>query len=115
MNVNQKIERAIGTIVKQNVLPMKCPKDSPPDLYAVYNPELEEPGYYADDAEEEWTQHMQVHIFTKTNYIELRRRIRKSLRENDFTLTGIQTFYEKDTGYYHLCFECYTEEEEWLT
>jgi len=29
-----------------------------------------------------------------------------------FVMTDIDTFYEKDSGYYHLCFSCYTEEDE---
>ena len=49
MSVNEKIEQAIGELFSGNVWPLKCPHDSAPDIYAIYNPEIEEPGYYADD------------------------------------------------------------------
>lgn len=117
MNVNQKIEAALSEIVDGKIWPLKCPYDSPPDCYIVYNPELEEPGYHADDLDWEWVQYMQIHLFTTGNYMDLRRKIRRALRIAGFTLTGIETLYEKDTGYHHLCFECYAEEdeEEWRT
>lgn len=112
MNVNQKIENALSEIAKGNIWPLRCPYDSQPDMYIVYNPELEEPGYYADDEDQEWTQHMQVHLYVKGNYVDLRKMIRKCLRKAGFTVTGIETPYEKDSRYFHLCFECYIEEEE---
>jgi hypothetical protein len=112
MNVNQKIENALSEIAKGNIWPLCCPFDSQPDMYIVYNPELEEPGYYADDEDYEWTQYMQVHLYVKGNYIGLRKDIRQSLKSAGFIVTGIETFYEKDSRYYHLCFECYIEEEE---
>ena len=96
MNINQKIEETLGGITK-NIWPMCCPLQKPPEKYIVYNPEIEEPGYHADDLDCEWVQHMQIHLFTKKNYVNDRKAIKNLL---------------KDTGYYHLCFECYTEEED---
>ena len=117
MNVNQKIERALSELVNGKIWPLKCPYDSKPECYIVYNPELEEPGYHADDTDYEWVQYMQIHFFTKGNYIDMRRKIRAALRKAEFTMTWIETLYEKDTEYNHLCFECYEEEdeEEWHT
>lgn len=111
MNINQKIEETLGGITK-NIWPMCCPLQKPPEKYIVYNPEIEEPGYHADDLDCEWVQHMQIHLFTKKNYVNDRKAIKNLLKKAEFVMTGIETFYEKDTGYYHLCFECYTEEED---
>ena len=111
MSVNQIIEKALTGVVK-HIWPMSCPKEVKPDEYIVYNPELEEPGVYADDEDLEWIQHMQIHLFTKGNYVKMRKDIRKKLRDAGFTITGIYTTYEKDSKYNHLCFECSIEEEE---
>lgn len=112
MNVNQKIEQALCDITKE-IYPLSYPYDeNKPDTYIVYNPELEEPGYYADDEEWNWVQYMQVHLFHKGNYISIGRDIRIRLRKAGIMVTGIETMYEKDTQYYHLVFSCYVEEEE---
>lgn len=109
MNVNQKIEEALSPLIKK-IWPMYCPEDPKPDLYAVYNSELDEVGLFGDDQDEEWVHHMQVHLFTKKDYMEIRSQIRERLRAAGFTMTNIATFYESDTEYYHLCFECWIEE-----
>ncbi len=109
MSINQKIEHALEGITK-NIWPLCCPSDSPPDCYIVYNPEIESPGYYADDKDQEWIQNMQIHLFMKGNYTKLRKEIRSTLKRKGFVVTGIETMLEKETGYYHLCFECYDEE-----
>lgn len=110
MNVNQRIENALGAIT-EHIWPLCCPEDSPPETYIVYNPELEKPELHADDSDLEWVQYMQIHLYTKENYLEVKGRIRVNLRNAGFTLTSIDTFHEKDSGYAHLCFSCYIEEE----
>ncbi len=55
---------------------------------------------------------MQIHLFEKGNYMQMRRDIRSALRNAGFEMMGIETMYEKDTGYHHLCFECWIEEDE---
>lgn len=109
MNVNQKIEAALNNIAV-GIWPLFCPEERPPDDYIVYNPEIEEGALYADDQDQEWMQHMQVHLFIKGNYLKKRNAIRKALREAEFIVTDITTLYEKDSGYNHLCFSCSTEE-----
>lgn len=110
MSVNSIIETALKEVVNNKIWPMVCPDESPPEKYIVYNPEIEEPGFFADDEDQEWIQHMQIHLYTKGNYIKLRKDIRKKLKEAGFTVTDITTVY--DSGYNHLCFECYIEEVE---
>lgn len=110
MNVNQLIEHALGTVT-DDIWPLCCPGDSQPEKYIVYNPELEKPGLHADDSDQDWIAYMQVHLYTKSNYIDDKKKIKKNLQSAGFTLTSIDTLYEKDSGYIHLCFSCYIEEE----
>ena len=82
MNVNQKIEQALSGVVTE-IYPLTYPYDeSKPDIYIVYNPELDTPGLYADDEDQEWMQYMQIHLYKKGNYIEKRKEIKEKLREN---------------------------------
>ncbi len=112
MNVNQKIEQALSGVVTE-IYPLTYPYDeSKPDIYIVYNPELDTPGFYADDEDQEWMQYMQIHLYKKGNYIEKRKEIKEKLRENGMVVTDIETMYEKDGGYNHLCFSCYVEEDK---
>ena len=67
---------------------------------------------FADDEDQEWTLHMQIHLYTREDYMDDRKTIRKLLRKAGFTVTDIDSIYEKETKYYHLCFSCYIEEED---
>ena len=69
MSVNQKIESALNGITK-NIWPLCCPDEHSPDVYIVYNPEIEMPGYHADDTDMEWVQYMQIHRFQLTGMQE---------------------------------------------
>lgn len=110
MNINQIIEGALSDVT-ENIWPLFCPEARAPDEYIVYNPELEEAGYFADDADQEWTDHMQIHLFTKKNFIKKKKEIKEQLKSVGFLVTGIETLYEKDTKYYHLIFLCSIDEE----
>ena len=78
----------------------------------VYNPEIDSAECFADDEDQEWTLHMQIHLYTREDYMDDRKTIRKLLRKAGFTVTDIDSIYEKETKYYHLCFSCYIEEED---
>lgn len=110
MNINQKIEKALSDVT-ENIWPSSCPEGEEPELYIVYNPELEAPGSYADDKAQDWVTDMQVHLYIKGNYISVKNQIRRNLEEEGFTVTGIETINEKESGYFHLIFLCYIEEE----
>lgn len=111
MNVNQKIENALR-VITENIWPLCCPYESPPGKYIVYNPEIDSAECFADDEDQEWTLHMQIHLYTREDYMDDRKTIRKLLRKAGFTVTDIDSIYEKETKYYHLCFSCYIEEED---
>lgn len=110
MSVNERIELALAQIVPK-IWPLCCPDERPPREYIVYNPELEEAAVFADNRDQEWLQHMQVHLYTKRNYMGRRKEIRKALRAAGAVVTDIMTLHEKDSGYYHLCFSCIFEED----
>ena len=111
MNVNQILESALNPICA-NVWPITCLDDNGPAESITYNPEYEAAGTYADDQDQGWIHYMQVHFFTKKNYIKKRREIRQALRQAGFLVTEIATSYERESRYYHLTFSCYIEESE---
>lgn len=122
MNVNQKIENALSSIVDGNIWPLSCPLESKPDKWITYLPELETPSLNGDDIDLEWTHYMQVHWFTKgqVNYMSVRKNIRKLLRDAGFSVTDIDYYYEHDgtvaspsgMGITHLVFSCNIEEDD---
>lgn len=118
MNVNQKIETALSDFVTNNIWPLSCPLEEPPDEWIVYNPELETPELHGDDVDLEWTHYMQVHWFKHgdgkrpVNYMGIRKAIRKKLREAGFQVSDITPLFEKDTGITHLVFSCNIEEDD---
>lgn len=117
MSVNQKIEAILSDLAKENIWPLSCPLEALPEEYIVYNPELEAPEDFGDDKDLSWMHYMQIHWFRKNdsgkpvNYIGMRKKIRNLLRSAGITISEIQTFFEKDTGYTHLCFSCSIMEE----
>ena len=114
MNVNQKIESALSVLVDGNIWPLSCPMESKPDKWITYLPETEKPALQGDDEDLEWIHHMQVHWFAKgqVNYMDARKKIRKSLSAAGFSITDIDYMYEKDTGITHLIFLCNDLEED---
>lgn len=109
MSVNQIIENALRTIVP-SIWPLVCPDENAPDEYVVYNPELDVPEDFGDNEAGAWVQYMQVHLYTRKNYLKKRKEIRKALTLAGFLISDITTMYEKDSKYYHLCFSCSIEE-----
>lgn len=110
MNINQIVEAAL-TGITDHIWPAVCPEAEPPDKYIVYNPIMETPGLYAEDQDENWVYDMQIHLYTRENYLQDKKQIKEKLRNAGFVLDNIETLYEKDSGYYHICFECSIEEE----
>ncbi len=111
MSVRQPIVSVLNQICS-NVWPIVCPDDNNPADDIVDNAEYEAPATNADDQDQHSIHYMQIHFFTKKNYIKKRKEIRRVLRQADFLVTEIDTDYEKDSGYYHLTFSCQIEESE---
>ena len=65
---------ALSRITK-NIYPLSHPyEENKPEKYIVYNPELDEPGYHADDTDQEWVQSMQVNLFCKRQLHKIAKR-----------------------------------------
>lgn len=109
MSVNQVIENTLCKIVP-NIWPLVCPEESAPDEYVVYNPEVDVPDDFGDNEAGTWILYMQVHFYTRKNYLKKRKEIRKALYLAGFSISDITTIYEKESRYYHLCFSCNIEE-----
>ncbi len=112
MSIEEKIRNVLIDICK-DVWPMVCPRDKPPEEYIVYNPEIDVPSDFGDNAPGAWIQHVQVHYFVLQDsrtgtgdYRAGRRKIRSALLCAGFSISEIATLYEKDSGYNHLCFSC---------
>lgn len=111
MSINEIIERTLSGICT-DIWPDVCPEENGPDEYITYNYETQSAEVFADDVDQEWVYYLQIHYFTKGNYLEKKKEIRSALREQGFLVTDIQPMYEKDTRYYHLVFSCQIEESE---
>lgn len=118
MTVNKKIEDALSDLVENNIWPLSCPQETLPDEWITYNPELERPEIYGDDDDLEWAHYMQVHWFRRgdgaksVNCTDMRKMIRKRLKEAGFSVTGIVTLFENDTRTTHLVFKCNILEDD---
>lgn len=110
MELTVKIEQTLSDII-QNIWLMNCPEQRPPDEYVVYNPEIDVPDNFGDNEPGSWIHHVQIHYFTKKNYVKKRKNIRKALHGAGFLISEIETMYEKDSEYYHLCFSCSVHED----
>lgn len=119
MNVNQKIELSLSPHCDGNIWPLSCPLEVPPDTFIVYLPESERPKDWGDDEDLRWVHDMEINWFGRNagsrapvDYVSIRAKLRKSLRDAGFTISEILTSYEKDTGYTHLTIICDIEEDD---
>ena len=82
--------------------------------YIVYNEETEQPSNYGDNKPLESIAWWQVHIFS-TKEIDFRnwkKETKKLLLKAGFTVTDIETLYEKETETIHVVICCHIEESE---
>ena len=87
----------------------------PPDEYAVLTPLTDDYWLHVDNAPEIEVQNVRISVFTKGNYIELKKRLCKRLLAADFTITDRRyNGHENDTGYHHYVIDAakYYETEE---
>lgn len=115
VNVNQKIENALADLVNGNIWPLSKPEETDPDNWIVYNPEVDIPGDFGEDVPLEWIYHIQIHWFKKgvANYLRVRKKIRKILIEEGFSVNDITCLKEKSNGEVtHLIFSVNILEED---
>ena len=110
MEVNEQLQQILSRIT-ENAWELVCPEEKPPEEYIVYNAELDTPEDFGDNRPGEWTNHVQVHLYTAGNYKKAKKEIRKTLQENGFAISGITRMHDRDSGYFHVCFSCSIQEE----
>ena len=110
MNVNQKIENTLG-VITENIWPLCCPYESPPGKYIVYNPEIDSAECFTDDEDQEWTLHMQIHLYTREDYMDDRKTIRKYTRKKqNITICAFLAILRRKTdGLYRIGTRCRRE------
>ena len=113
MNVNQKIENTLG-VITENIWPLCCPYESPPGKYIVYNPEIDSAECFADDEDQEWTLHMQIHLYTREDYMDDRKTIRKLLRKAGFTVKNCLVVEKGTLGGIGDLKGSYANNSEWI-
>lgn len=108
--------------VNQIIIEALEPFDIPitPDFYGDGNEEYITFNYaddraklYSDDAPVSDIAYMQIHYFlpAKKNYLENKKKIRRTLHENGFTYPEVTELIEPDNKIRHIIFECEIENE----
>jgi len=87
-----------------------------PDQYLVLVPIISNYELYADNKPQVDIEEIRISIYSKGNYLSLKKSIEKKLINGDITITDRRyNGYEKDTGYHHFTIDVakdYEVEEE---
>lgn len=87
-----------------------------PNQYLVLIPVVSSYDLYADNKPQKDIEEIRISIYSKGNYLSLKKQIEKKLIESDITITDRRyNGYEKDTGYHHYTIDVakdYDVEEE---
>ena len=76
--------------------------DKATEEYVVLVPISDNFSLFFDDKPEYETSEVRLSIFTKGNYMQLKKKIVKGLIQNNFTITDKRYVeFENDTGYHH--------------
>lgn len=76
--------------------------------YIVHEVITESDAAYSDDLPEEQIDTVRVHCFTKGNPTPVKLAIRRTLRQNDFSIILTELLFEEDTKYKHIVIEART-------
>lgn len=96
---------SIGVPVETGVFTGKAP-----DAYVVLTPLSDSFEVYADNYPELEVQEVRISLFSKSNYIPLKRKIERTLLDKGLTLTGRRYIaYEEDTGFHHYAIDAAKE------
>ena len=73
-----------------------------PETFAVFTPIDDNLALFADDEPHMEIQSVRISVFTKHNYLQLIKNIKKSLLADGFTISDSRKVaYESDTKYHH--------------
>jgi len=56
---------------------------------------------FAENEETATNYSVQIDVFSKSDFMELVKKIKEKMKDNDFYRTSVNEFYETDTGLYH--------------
>lgn len=105
MNINPTIETAFSDfMVDGKAIPIAfLSYTGDDDVYLTYYTWQERSENFFDDEYHTEIAYGTIDIFSKQNFKNILRKVKKILKENNFTWTdnGPET-YERDTGYYHV-------------
>lgn len=80
--------------------------DSASDTYSVLTPLSDRFEIFGDNLPLIDVNEVRISLFTKGNYLELKRQITQALLQADFTVTDrLFVGFEKDTNYFHLAID----------
>lgn len=109
MEVRERLQEALARVTP-DTWEFVCPKEPPPEAYIVHNPVHEAPGDFGDNAPQEWTHHVQAHLYTKGSRQRLKKAVKEALQQAGFQIGGIEGMRDGGSGYYHTCFSCSIQE-----
>lgn len=94
--------------IKSTLEPLKIPietgvfSEEPPDEYIVIVPLSDTFDLFADNSPEVDICEVRLSIYSKHNYLKLKRAVEKLLMKSDFTITDRRYVeFEKETRYHH--------------
>lgn len=106
MNVNSLITTALSSTSLPVVADVY---DGTANQYIVFNYADERPVVRADDLDLIDETSVQIHYYTRTNPLALKKEIRRLIRDAGFTIQSTQQFYETDTKFHHVVIEAWIE------
>lgn len=98
----------LSNVLKNAGIPIETGifSDTSPDQYLVLTPIDEYGALYADNREEILCQEVRISLFSKCNYLQMKKKIIRLLKEADFNLTDRRYIgREDDTAYHHFAID----------
>ena len=114
MNINPLIESVFDNFTVDNVvIPIAhLHYKGKESTYLSYYTWSESPEEFADDVPILEGTYATIDIYSKRNFKNVLRQVKKTLKENGFTVTDTgPEDYEEDTGFYHVPVNFYYESE----
>ena len=111
MNTTEKLQAilsGIPAVVEQGMEVHRDFHRGRGENYIVHEVITESDAAYSDDQPEAQIDTVRVHCFTKGNPTPVKLAIRRTLRQNDFSIILTELLFEEDTKYKHIVIEART-------
>ena len=106
--MSESINKQVIAALTELKLPIdvSVTKSKGADAFLVINPQYDTPKQYADDVPQTLVQEIELALYKRGNYLELKDKIMKYLITAGITVSdGRYIEYETDTKYHHYVFE----------